>query len=45
MQTNRFRNIEPNDYVMTNTGYDYPEYVDDESEKKFNGVFQNNLSR
>lgn len=32
-KTNQFRNIEPNDYVMTNTGYDYPEYVDDESEK------------
>ena len=32
-KTNQFRNIEPNDYIMTNTGYDYPEYIDEESYK------------
>ena len=32
-KTNQFRKIEPNDYIMTNTGYDYPEYIDEESYK------------
>ena len=32
-KTNQFRNIEPNDYIMTNTGYDYPEYIDEDSYK------------
>ena len=32
-KTNKLRNIEPDDYVMTNTGYDYPEYVDEEVRK------------
>ena len=30
-KSNKFRCIEPDDYVITNTGYDYPEYIDDDS--------------
>ena len=29
-KTNTFRNIKPDDYIMTNTSYDCPEYVEDE---------------
>ena len=29
-RTLEIRDIKPNDYIMNNTGYDYPEYIDDD---------------
>jgi P4 family phage/plasmid primase-like protien len=44
-KNNELRYIKPDDYIMTNTGYDYPEYVDDENtdfiNKYFNTLFPN----
>jgi P4 family phage/plasmid primase-like protien len=34
------RNIRPDDYIMNNTGYDYPEYIDEEYVKKINEYFE-----
>jgi P4 family phage/plasmid primase-like protien len=34
------RNIRPDDYIMTNTGYDYPEFIDEDYVKKFNKYFE-----
>jgi len=38
-KTNKLRNIEPDDYIMTNTGYDFPEYIDDDSNDTLNEYF------
>ena len=38
-KSNKFRCIEPDDYVMTNTGYDYPEYIHDDSNDILNEYF------
>jgi P4 family phage/plasmid primase-like protien len=38
-KTNKFRSIESDDYIMTNTGYEYPEYIDDESHYILNEYF------
>jgi hypothetical protein len=32
-KTCEIRNIKPNDYIMTNTGYDYPEFIDEDNKK------------
>jgi hypothetical protein len=34
------RNIRPDDYIMNNTGYDYPEYIDEDYVKKINEYFE-----
>jgi P4 family phage/plasmid primase-like protien len=38
-RTKELRNIKPDDYIMTNTGYDYPECVDDENTYFINKYF------
>lgn len=42
-KTKEIRNIKPNDYIMTNCSYKYPEYTDDNSnemlEKFFNQIY------
>jgi hypothetical protein len=30
-KSKELRYIKPDDYIMTNTGYDYPEYIEDET--------------
>jgi P4 family phage/plasmid primase-like protien len=39
-KTNTTRNIKPTDYIMTNCGYDYPEYEDDEKNKILEEFFK-----
>jgi P4 family phage/plasmid primase-like protien len=45
-RTNELRYIKPNDYIMTNTGYDYPEDIEDKNtefiNKYFDTLFLNN---
>ena len=38
-RTKELRYIKPDDYIMTNTGYDYPEYVEDENTEFINKYF------
>ena len=38
-KTNKLRNIEPDDFIMTNTGYDCPAYINEESVKILNEYF------
>ena len=44
-RTNELRYIKPDDYIMTNTGYDYPEYIEDKNtvfiNKYFDTLFPN----
>ena len=44
-RTNELRYIKPDDYIMTNTGYDYPEYIEDNNtvfiNKYFDTLFPN----
>lgn len=37
--TKELRYIRPDDYIMTNTGYDYPEFIDDENTDFINKYF------
>lgn len=39
-ETNNIRNIKPNDYIFTNTGYKYPLYTDDEAEQDIINFFK-----
>jgi P4 family phage/plasmid primase-like protien len=38
-KTKELRYIKPNDYIMTNTGYDYPEYIEYENTEFINKYF------
>jgi P4 family phage/plasmid primase-like protien len=38
-RTKELRYIKPDDYIMTNTGYDYPEYIEDENTEFINKYF------
>jgi P4 family phage/plasmid primase-like protien len=38
-RTKELRYIKPDDYIMTNTGYDYPEYIEDENTQFINKYF------
>ena len=38
-RTKELRYIRPDDYVTTNTGYDYPEYIEEENTEFINKYF------
>jgi len=44
-RTCEIRNIKPNDYIMINTGYDYPEFIDEDLkldiENYYNTIYPN----